>query len=83
MGAPGAAEFPRGEVPIARIEEERVDVVADRERLRHGLAVDHVYDLDDRHARQRGAQLGVGAGLQPIAKLQCAGLAPPVLSDDL
>jgi hypothetical protein len=69
VSAPGPAEFPCGEVPIARIEEERVDVVADRKRLRHGLAVDHVYDLDDRHARQRSAQLGVDPVGEPIAEL--------------
>ena len=80
--AAGAAEFFHREVRVAGVEEERVDVRRNGERLGDGDVVEDVDDLDEANAGERAAEIGVRAAREGVDELQGARAAAVVLRDD-
>jgi hypothetical protein len=83
VGPARSSELFRGELLVARIEQERVDVRGYVDCFPDGFPAIHVNHLNDGDAGHRGAKLGVTTINQPIAKLDGIGAASPLLRHDV
>jgi hypothetical protein len=78
----GAAQFFDRQRLIARIEQDRIDVLRDRQRFLHRFRPGDVNDLHQLDPGQRIAQFRMHAGVYSIAQLQRIRSRAMLLLDD-